>query len=173
MLTDDEVGVVERRLAAEGHARELAERTSIRPDVANDVLAAAGSAAIEHSVKVIELAKRQDVSLRSLLDAAGVGGDVPDDAAITADLEIKYEGYFARERDQAERLRQMGDFMLDAGLAYQEMLSLSFEARQKLAAIRPLTLAQASRISGVSPSDLQNLVLEVGKRRRQAPTGTR
>jgi tRNA uridine 5-carboxymethylaminomethyl modification enzyme len=49
------------------------------------------------------------------------------------------------------------------------MQSLSFEARQKLTAIRPLTLAQASRIPGVSPSDLQNLVLEVGKRRRLAP----
>jgi tRNA uridine 5-carboxymethylaminomethyl modification enzyme len=119
-------------------------------------------------VKVVELAKRQDVSLRALLDAAGVGEDVPDDAAITADLEIKYEGYFARERDQADRLRRMGDFALDSRLAYDEMLSLSFEARQKLAAVRPLTLAQASRIPGVSPSDLQNLVLEVGKRRRLA-----
>jgi tRNA uridine 5-carboxymethylaminomethyl modification enzyme len=120
-------------------------------------------------VKVIELAKRQNVSLRVLLDAANVGNEVPDDAAITADLEIKYEGYFVRERDQADRLRRMGDFPLDAQLGYEEMHSLSFEARQKLAAIRPLTLAQASRIPGVSPSDLQNLVLEVGKRRRLAP----
>ena len=111
----------------------------------------------------------QDVTLRALLDVAGIGQDLPDDATITADLEIKYEGYFTREREQAERLRRMGDFALNADLAYDEMHSLSFEARQKLAAIRPLTLAQASRIPGVSPSDLQNLVLEVGKRRRLAP----
>ncbi len=166
MLTDEEACVVEQRLAAEERLRDLAEQTSVRPDVVNDVLIAAGSAPIQHSVKVVELAKRQDLSLRTLLDAAGVGRDLPDDAAITADLEIKYEGYFARERDQADRLRRMGDFALDSDLAYDDMLSLSFEARQKLAAIRPLTLAQASRIPGVSPSDLQNLVLEVGKRRR-------
>ena len=67
-------------------------------------------------------------------------------------------------------MRRMGDFALELDLAYAEMQSLSFEARQKLAAIRPLTLAQASRIPGVSPSDLQNLVLEVGRRRRLALT---
>jgi tRNA uridine 5-carboxymethylaminomethyl modification enzyme len=166
MLVEDEVRVVERRLADEERLRALAERTSVRPDVINNVLVAAGSAPIQHSVKVVELAKRQDVSLRMLLEAAGVRGDLPDDAVITADLEIKYEGYFARERDQADRMRRMGDFALNAALAYGEMLSLSFEARQKLAVVRPLTLAQASRIPGVSPSDLQNLVLEVEKRRR-------
>ena len=169
MLNEDETRIVEQRLSAEERARELAERTSVRPEAVSALLIAAGSAPIQHSVKVIELARRQDVSLRALLDAAGVGHDVPDDVAITADLEIKYEGYFARERDQADRLRRMGDFTLDADLAYGEMQSLSFEARQKLAVIRPLTLAQASRIPGVSPSDLQNLVLEVGRRRRLAP----
>jgi len=156
-------------LAAEDRARELAQQTTVRPELVNDLLAAAGSTSIQQPVKIIELVKRQDVSLRTLLNAAGVGRDVPDDATITADLEIKYEGYFARERDQAERLRRMGDFALSGDLAYEEMQSLSFEARQKLTAIRPLTLAQASRIPGVSPSDLQNLVLEVGKRRHLAP----
>ena len=168
MLSDEEARFVEQRVSAEERARALAERTSVRPTLVHDVLVAAGSAPIAHSVKVVELAKRQEVSLRALLDAAEVGRDVPDDAVITADLEIKYEGYFARERDQADRLRRMGDFSLDADLPYADMQSLSFEARQKLAAIRPLTLAQASRIPGVSPSDLQNLVLEVGRRRRLA-----
>src|SRR5687767_11763560 len=169
MYEHGETEIFNRRVEEERSIHALAEATSVRPDVVNDLLVAAGSAPIQHSVKVVELAKRQDVSLRALLDVAGVGDELPDDVAITADLEIKYEGYFTRERDQAERLRRMGDFTLDANLAYGDMQSLSFEARQKLAAIRPLTLAQASRIPGVSPSDLQNLVLEVGKRRRLAP----
>ena len=169
MFSNQERQVVERRSSAEDRARELAERTSVQPAAVNDLLSSAGSAPIEHGVKIIELVRRQDVTLRALLDVAGVGQDLPDDATITADLEIKYEGYFAREREQAERLRRMGDFALSADLAYDAMHSLSFEARQKLATIRPLTLAQASRIPGVSPSDLQNLVLEVGKRRRLAP----
>ena len=118
MLSDDEARMVGQRLDAERRARDLAERTSVHPAAVNELLSAAGSAPIQHAVKVIDLAKRQDVSLRALFEAAGVGTNVPDDAAITVDLEIKYEGYFARERDQADRLRRMGDFALDAGLAY-------------------------------------------------------
>jgi len=89
---------------------------------------------------------------------------------VTADLEIKYAGYFERERAQADRMRRMGDFALDPDLEYDEMKSLSFEARQKLSRIKPQSLAQASRIPGVSPSDLQNLVIEIERRRRLAAT---
>jgi len=62
----------------------------------------------------------------------------------------------------------MGDFALGPDLEYEEMRSLSFEARQKLARLKPLSLAQASRIPGVSPSDLQNLVIEIERRKRPA-----
>ena len=117
-------------------------------------------------MKIVDVARRQGVSLRDLFRASGVGGELGSDALTTADLEIKYAGYFERERVQAEKLKRMGDFVLGDGIEYAEMRSLSFEARQKLTAIQPLTLAQASRIPGVSPSDLQNLVLEVTKRAR-------
>jgi tRNA uridine 5-carboxymethylaminomethyl modification enzyme len=86
---------------------------------------------------------------------------------ITAELEIKYAGYFARERLQADRMSRMGDFALAPSLPYAEMRSLSTEARQRLAAAQPASLAQASRISGVGASDLQNLVIEVERLRRQ------
>jgi NAD/FAD-utilizing enzyme apparently involved in cell division len=84
---------------------------------------------------------------------------------LTAELELKYAGYFERERVQAERLKKMGGFRLDESLPYSTMKSLSSEARQKLAAIKPSNLAQAARVSGVSPSDLQNLVIEVERRK--------
>jgi tRNA uridine 5-carboxymethylaminomethyl modification enzyme len=84
------------------------------------------------------------------------------------ELELKYAGYFARERSQAEKLRRMGTFQLPADLPYGDFRSLSYEARQKLAARRPSTLAQAASVPGVSPSDLQNLVLEVDRLRRVA-----
>jgi len=67
-------------------------------------------------------------------------------------------------------MRRMGDFSLDADLEYDDMQSLSSEARQKLSNLRPHSLAQASRIPGVSPSDLQNLVIEIERRRRVATT---
>ena len=130
------------------------------------MLARAESAPLEHSVKIAELAKRQGVSLADLFGATGVGEDLHRDAVVTAELELKYAGYFVRERDQAAKLRRMGQFSLTGEIPYAEMQSLSSESRQKLAAIRPSSLAQAARIPGVSPTDLQNLVLEIEKRRR-------
>jgi tRNA uridine 5-carboxymethylaminomethyl modification enzyme len=162
---------VNARLAAEDEAQALAESTSIRPDAAAELLAAAGSSPLVHAVRIAEVAKRQGVSLSALFDAAGVGQHIATEALVTAELELKYAGYFVRERAQATRMQQMGDFSLDDALPYPEMQSLSFEARQKLAALRPRTLAQASRVPGVSPNDLQNLVLEVERRRRGVSRG--
>jgi tRNA uridine 5-carboxymethylaminomethyl modification enzyme len=164
----DERAVVARRLGAEEDARTLADTTSIAPALADPVLIAAGSSPLAHSVKISELARRQGIALGDLFRAVGVGGDLPGDAVITTDLELKYAGYFERERLQAERIRRLGDFALAPDLPYLKMQSLSFEARQKLSAARPSTLAQASRLSGISPSDLQNLVIEVGRRRAKA-----
>ncbi|MDP9205448.1 MAG: tRNA uridine-5-carboxymethylaminomethyl(34) synthesis enzyme MnmG [Gemmatimonadota bacterium] len=159
---------INTRLHHEDSALRLAETTSIRPEEAEPVLSFARSAQLAHPVKIVEVARRQDVSLQGLLDAVGLGTEIDSEALLTADLEIKYAGYFERERLQAERMRRMGDFALDADLEYGEMRSLSFEARQKLAHLRPHSLAQASRIPGVSPSDLQNLVIEIERRRRLA-----
>jgi tRNA uridine 5-carboxymethylaminomethyl modification enzyme len=121
-----------------------------------------------HAVRLAELARRQSVSLVDLFQAASVGEHLPADAVVSTELELKYAGYFERERRAAERIRRMGEFALPRDLPYPELRTLSFEARQKLDRLRPVTLAQASRIPGVSPSDLQNLVLEVERRRRSA-----
>jgi tRNA uridine 5-carboxymethylaminomethyl modification enzyme len=163
---------IKARLRDEDSALALAETTSIRPDQAEQILSAAQTAQLSQSVRIVEVARRQDVSLRSLLDAVGVGAEIDDEALITADLEIKYAGYFERERAQADRMRNMGEFSLDPDLEYQEMRSLSLEARQKLSNLRPGSLAQASRIPGVSPSDLQNLVIEIERRRRVGAAAT-
>jgi tRNA uridine 5-carboxymethylaminomethyl modification enzyme len=164
---EEECTIVARRLAAEDEARHLAESTSIRPEQAAGVLASAGSAPLAHSVRIAEVARRQDVPLHELFRATGVGAELPHDAVVSTELELKYAGYFERERVQAEKLRRMGAFGLDQALPYGEMRSLSVEARQKLAALRPRTLAHAASVPGVSPTDLQNLVIEIEKRRRK------
>ncbi len=168
LLSDSEQRVVDSRLSNEDDAMRLAEETSIRPDQVNPQLVALASPSISQSMKVVDLAKRQDVHLVTLFAAAGVGTDLPLDALITTELQIKYAGYFARERVQADKMRRMGHFSLEFELPYEGMLSLSIEARQKFSAHRPRSLAQAARISGVSPSDLQNLVFEVERFRRVA-----
>jgi tRNA uridine 5-carboxymethylaminomethyl modification enzyme len=165
-FTDEECAIVEHRLADETRAMDLASHTSVRPEDVRELLDAAGSAQLPHAMKIVDVARRQGVTLRDLFIASGVGAELSNDALTTADLEIKYAGYFERERVQAEKLKRMGDFVLGDGVEYGEMRSLSFEARQKLNAIQPRTLAQASRIPGVSPSDLQNLVLEITRRAR-------
>jgi tRNA uridine 5-carboxymethylaminomethyl modification enzyme len=167
-----ERSIIERRFADEDTARRLAESTSVLPAQVATLLAEAASAPLAHSVKVAEVARRQNVGLAELFAAVGVGGDLDRDAVITAELELKYAGYFSRERDQAAKLRRMGEFALDATTPYAQMHSLSLESRQKLATIRPTTLAQAAHIPGVSPTDLQNLVLEIEKRRRMEHAGS-
>ncbi len=168
MLNDGERRLVERRFEHEATARALADSTSVQPTDAAELLSAAGSAPLSHAVRITELAKRQGVSLAGLFEVAGIATELTREAVVTAELEIKYAGYFERERLQADKMRRLGDFRLAPDLPYDEMRSLSTEARQKLRDRRPQTLAQASRVPGVSPSDLQNLVLEVERRRRLA-----
>ncbi|MHB8837415.1 MAG: tRNA uridine-5-carboxymethylaminomethyl(34) synthesis enzyme MnmG [Gemmatimonadaceae bacterium] len=169
LYSDDERRAIDARLAAEDRAAQLATSASIRPEQALALLERAGSSPLVHSVKIAELARRQDLSLADLFSAAGIEDAPTGEAVITTELEIKYAGYFAREREAADRLRRMGDFALASELPYAEMKSLSTEARQKLSHRRPSSLATAARIPGVSPSDLQNLVLEVERWRRRGP----
>jgi len=168
--SEAEENVIASRLEQEDSALRLANTQSVQPEQASTLLRAAGSSELSHSVKIVEVARRQEIPLRAIFDAVGIGGELDAAALVTADLEIKYAGYFERERAQADRMKRMGDFTLDAGLAYDEMQSLSLEARQKLGALKPHSLAQASRVPGVSPNDLQNLVIEVERRRRQPVT---
>lgn len=168
LLGARELDAARARLQAEDEALHLAHHTSIGPDSANVLLEELGASPVPHATRVVELARRQGVELRSLFALAGTGAHLPADAVVTAELQIKYAGYFARERTSAEKMRRMGAFVLEESLPYAEMRSVSLEARQKLARRRPLTLAQAATIPGVSPSDLQNLVLEVERWRRVA-----
>jgi tRNA uridine 5-carboxymethylaminomethyl modification enzyme len=166
LYDEDELSILGTRLDEERQIQQLANTTSIKPGDANPLLAAAESAAISQPVRIVELARRHGVSLESLMTAAGIEREFSLESLLSADLETKYSGYFARERAQADRMRTMGEFVIPLEIDFERMTSLSYEARQKLSSIRPLTLAQASRIPGVSPSDVQNLVIEIERRRK-------
>jgi tRNA uridine 5-carboxymethylaminomethyl modification enzyme len=169
MLTDTERRHLEKRLADERSVLRLAESTMVGAPEANQALAQAHSTAIAEPQRVAELAKRPRVSLGALLRAAGQGEEVADaDAIVSVEIQLKYAGYIQREKEAARRLVELAEFRLPAGLPYREMRSLSTEAREKLERIQPQSLAQAGRIPGISPSDLQNLVVEVVRRRRSA-----
>ena len=168
LYSEDEQGIVESRQREEQEILDTAERTSITPAQAAPLLERANSAPMPQSVKISELARRHGVALSDLFRASGIDAAFSPESLLSAELGMKYAGYFAREKAQADRMKSMGEFLIPSDLVYAELNSLSFEARQKLANVQPRTLAQASRIPGVSPSDIQNLVIEIEKRRTRA-----
>jgi len=165
LYTDTERHSLDARFAAEQAAARLARDTSARPECVHDYLVAAGSPPIPHAMRVAELTKRQGLTLHGLFEATGLGTDLPREVLITVELELKYEGYLTKERIAAERLKRMAGYPLPPDAPYDAMRTLSTESRQKLAARRPASLAQAASIPGVSPADLQNLVLEIERSR--------
>ena len=136
-FTPEERALARRRLAAEDEAMQLARATVGRPDVANPYLGTLESAPIDQPVRLVELVKRQGVELRTLFELTDEGSGLPLDAVTSTELEIKYAGYFDRERVQAERLKRLGHVVLAPDLQYAEMRSLTHEARQKLTSLRP------------------------------------
>ena len=166
LLTAPELRRAERRLREEEDVLKIARETTITPSAAAPVLAATGTR-LEEPERVATVARRPGVSLRAVLEAAGVRVAADDEAMATAGIELKYEGYLVREREAAARLAELASFALQPDLPYPDFKSLSTEARQKLERVRPASLAQAARIPGVSPSDLHNLVVETMRWRRR------
>ena len=166
LLSAAEWRAATRRFEEEEELLRVARATSITPGAAAAVLAETGSSLGEPE-RVASVARRPGVSLRALLEAAGVTVTAEAAAVVSAEIELKYDGYLAREREAATRLAELAAFALPADLPYVEFKSLATEARQKLDRIRPTSLAQAARIPGVSPSDLHNLVVETARWRRR------
>ncbi len=166
LLSTVELRAAEQRLRAEERLLELAAATTIAPAQAAPVLAPRGARLLEPEA-VAALARRPGVGLRPLLEAAGIGVEASDDVVAAAEIEIKYAGYLAREREAAGRLAELASFALPPDLPYLELRTLATEARQKLERVRPASLAQAARIPGVSPSDLHNLVVAALRWRRR------
>lgn len=159
LLTSEELATAHRHLEQEDRLRQTALDSALAPGVVNEWLLAAGTNPIGEPTRISELAKRPGVALASLLAAGSI--EAPEWAIPWVEIELKYGGYIERERLGAERLGRMDDFRLAPELPYQSFHSVSYEAREKLIRIRPATLGQASRIPGLSPSDLQGLVMEV------------
>lgn len=161
-LNQEEFESAEIRLREEEAVQAIAEATSISPALANTILDDCGSSRITEPIRIADLARRPGVALTALLGSAGI--DRSDEEAGWADIEFKYSGYLARERSAVAKLTRMEEFPIPPDLEYRGLTTLAFEAREKLHALRPETLGRASRIPGVSPSDLHNLILEVTRR---------
>ena len=170
LLTSDQAGALGLRLKEEDRVMAWFGATSVTPEEASGILDEAGSSPIQQKVRALELLKRPGVSARSLVSLAEdpPRGDLADEVLAAVEVELKYAGYVKRERERAKRLRDQAGFLLSKDLPYMDFVTVSWEAREKLSETKPSSLAQAGRIPGVSPADLQNLVLEV-RRLRSGP----
>ncbi|MBP7101717.1 MAG: tRNA uridine-5-carboxymethylaminomethyl(34) synthesis enzyme MnmG [Bacteroidales bacterium] len=142
---------------------------SVSPFEINDFLKENHSSEIQQKIKISKLLLRPEVSLQNLLLYCSViknyiiNNEYSQDELEEVEILIKYENYVAKEKEFAEKINNLEKIKLNPDFDYNNIQSLSTEARQKLSKIKPLTLGQASRISGVSPSDISVLLVLLGR----------
>jgi len=169
LLVDEQVASLEDRLRRRAVVREWFRGASFQPETVNPTLEAIGSSRIDQVARAEDLLRRPEVPADTLARIGGAPFAERGETLVAVEVEIKYEGYVRREEERAARLRGQAGFTLSEELPYDRFVTLSREARDKLARVLPTSLAQAGRIPGVSPADLQNLVREV----RRFRAGTR
>ena len=143
-------------------------KQSVKPEVANPVLEQKESAAIRQSVKVFKIFSRPNITMEDVLQFPDVKDFVDkeqfDDETIEqAEIQIKYAGYINKEKNNADKLTRLEYVKIPQDFNYSQIKSMSLEAREKLNAVQPKTVAQASRISGVSPNDISVLLVYMGR----------
>ncbi len=142
--------------------KSYCEGNNITPDIANPFLAEHRSSLIKESRKISDIATRPEVTFPELLKIVPRGTS-REDVMESVEISIKYSGYIDREIRNAEKLHKLEDLKIPEGFDFDRLSGLSIECRQKLKKYSPRTIAQAMRISGVSPSDISVLLVYFGR----------
>ena len=142
------------------------EHTVIAPSAeVNSLLSSLGSVEITTGAKLSELLRRPELCYKTLAPIDKDRPDLPRSVAVTAEVQVKYEGYLRRERAEAERQKRLEEKLLPADIDYSALTGLRLEAIEKLSKIRPQNLGQAARISGVNPADISVLMIYLSSKR--------
>lgn len=140
---------------------------SIAPEQVNEMLREKGSSPLSQKVKLLSVLSRPHISLNDLSNChSGLNSFVKNmdaESVQLAEIQMKYEGYIAREQEQVEKMERLEKVKLHTNFDYRELKALSAEAREKLNLVKPLTIGQASRISGVTPADISVLLVHSGR----------
>lgn len=144
------------------------KETSIKPEEANPVLESKGSTLMVQPDKMFKVFSRPQVELEDFVKFKKVNEYILEhhldrEVVEQAEILVKYSGYIEKEKNNADKLNRLEDLKIHADFDYDLVKSLSFEAREKLKKIRPVTISQASRISGVSPADISILLIHMGR----------
>lgn len=142
--------------------------TSISPEEANPILSLKESSPMTQSDKMFKVFSRPQIDLEDFLKFEKVkeyihNNNLDKEIIEQAQIQVKYSGYIEKERNNAEKLVRLEDIKIPENFDYHKIKSMSIEAKQKLSKIRPVTISQASRISGVSPSDISVLLIYMGR----------
>ncbi len=161
---------VDKKIQGTNGLKKAFRNIGITPEEANPLLLSKESAEIVQQVKLSSLITRPHIGISDLLEVSVEGkresvvfGSSHPDVISQAEIQMKYEGYIEREEELAKKMNRMDDLAIPDSLNYNEMVSVSFEAREKLSKIKPVTVGQASRISGVSPSDIAVILIHLGR----------
>lgn len=142
-------------------------KTMLDPGLINPFLEEKGSTPVQNKISILELMKRPQVTYEDLAFADEERPVLSDHAKSQLEVQIKYEGYITKQQHQIERFKKLEDKKLNPDFDYDQVDGLRIEARQKLNQFKPVSLGQASRISGVSPADINVLLIHLEKMRRK------
>ena len=144
------------------------KETSVKTKEANPILEAKGSAPMNQPDKMFKVFSRPQIELEDMLKFDKVQqyiqeNNLDQEIIEQAEIQVKYSGYIEKEKQNADKLTRLEDVKIPESFDYNKIKSMSFEAREKLKKIRPVTISQASRISGVAPSDISILLIHMGR----------
>lgn len=159
---------MEKKLAQSSEMVNFFRETSLKPVDANPILEAKGSAPMAQPDKMFKVFSRPQIDLEDILKFDKVAEFVAErnldrEVIEQAEIQVKYSGYIEKEKNHADKLNRLEDAIIPDNFDFDKIKSISIEAKQKLNKIRPKTIAQASRISGVSPSDISILLIHMGR----------
>jgi len=167
MISDERMDLVNQKITDTNFLKKQLSKIGVTPEEANPVLIELGSSPISQQVKLIQLITRPNIGIKEMLQISAKLRETTEgfskEVFEQAEIQLKYDGYISREQDVANKLNRLEDVIIPDDIEYKKLSSLSSEAVNKLTDITPKTIGQASRISGVSPSDVNVLLIYLGR----------
>lgn len=157
---------MEEKVAKSSELEEFLRETSLKPGIINPILEANESSPVDQAYRATQILTRPNLSLEKLTAIDFIKEKVEqynEEQKEQAEINIKYKGYIEKERDNVAKLQRLETIRIPEDFDYSKISSLSAEAKQKLNKIQPKTIAQAGRISGVSPADINVLLIYLGR----------
>ncbi|MBO5492243.1 MAG: tRNA uridine-5-carboxymethylaminomethyl(34) synthesis enzyme MnmG [Pyramidobacter sp.] len=166
LLSDQQWDTLQRRWEAEDREVELLKNTHLSPSATAPILEREGREPLDRGISAAELLRRPEMSYEKIAPLLS-GERLTGEAAANVETAVKYQGYIDRQQRSVEKMLRLENMKIPAGFDYGELTGMLAESREKLEKVRPATLGQAGRISGVTPTDLQHLAVYLSERQRR------